>query len=265
MKVTRAVVYANRRKPQAAALRREVERFLRLRGVSLSARRPQLIITIGGDGTVLYRKKHYGTPFFAIGSQTSFICQATFANWRGKLSRALSSLCTERRLMLECSIGGRRMPLALNDIGVRTPEPRVLSLHLEAANAKAGGRARSRHYAFRADGILFCTPTGSPAYCYSCGGRQMKRNDAHWQAVAISPFRRIFKPLTLSRGARCTLRMSEPERAQFFIDGHCFRLFSAKHTLRVWASKRAFLFAKAQAQGFGKKKTEKRTATPPSS
>lgn len=236
MKVTRAVVYANRRKPQAVRLRREVEGFLRQRGVCLSAKKPQLIVTIGGDGTVLYRKKHYGAPFFAIGSQTSFICQATFANWRRKLPRALSSLRTEKRLMLECSIDGRRMPPALNDIGIRNPEPRVLSLHLEVGK---------KHFAFRADGLLFCTPTGSPAYCYSCGGRQMKKGDSSYQAVAISPFRRAFRPLMLSRGARCTLRMSEPERAQFFIDGHCFRPFSAKNTLRVRASGRAFLFAKA--------------------
>jgi len=234
MRVERAAVFANMKKPQAKALRAEVERFLRAKGVLLS-KKPQLIITIGGDGTVLYHKRHYGVPFFAIGSQTSFICQSTFANWRKKLARALSSLRTEPRLMLSCSIDGRKMPLALNDIGVRNPEPRVLSLHLAVG---------ARHYAFRADGVLFCTATGSPAYCYSCGGKQMKKGDTRYQAVAISPFRRIFKPLVLAQNARCTLRLSGPKRAQFFIDGHCFRPFTSKNTLKVWAGKKPFLFAK---------------------
>ena len=116
------------------------------------------------------------------------------------------------------------MPPSLNEIGIRNPEPRVLSMHLEVGrHAPRGPMAegvRKRHYAFRADGLLFCTPTGSPAYCYSCGGRQMKKADARFQAVAISPFRRTFAPLMLARGARCTMRMSGPERAQFFIDGH---------------------------------------------
>ena len=236
MEVKRAIVLANRRKPQTAAVRRDVERFLLARGVSLSAKKPQLVITIGGDGTVLYHKRHYGVPFFAIGSQTSFICQAAFSNWKHKLARALSSLTSEPRLMLSCSINGRKLPPALNDIGVRNPEPRVLSLHLAVGK---------KHYAFRADGILFCTPTGSMAYCYSCGGRQMERRATRYQAVAISPFRRIFRPLILAKSARCTLRLSGPERAQFFIDGHCFRPFTSKDTLRVWASKRAFLFARA--------------------
>ena len=236
MKIASATVAANRKKPQTAALKREVEMFLRMRGVSLTSKKPQLAITIGGDGTVLYHKRHYGAPYFAIGSNTSFICQATFADWRKKLSRVLAGLRTGKRLMLECSIDGHRMPLSLNEIGIRNPEPRVLSLHLAVGK---------KHYAFRADGLLFCTPTGSPAYCYSCGGRQMKKEGTDYQAVAISPFRRTFAPLVLPRGARCTLRLSGPERAQFFIDGHCFRPFTSKNTLRVWASKKAFLFAKA--------------------
>jgi len=247
MRITRATVFANRKKPQTAAMKREVEKFLCAHGVSLS-KKPQLVITIGGDGTVLYHKKHYGTPFFAIGSNTSFICQSTFADWRKKLPRALSSLKTEPRLMLSCSIDGRKMPFSLNEIGIRNPEPRVLSLHLAVGGQSPRGSpesaARKRHYAFRADGLLFCTPTGSPAYCYSCGGRQMKKGSDGYQAIAISPFRRTFAPLALSRTARCTIRLSGEERAQFFIDGHCFRPFTSKNTLRVWASKKAFLFAK---------------------
>ena len=212
MRVTRALVFANRKKPQAARLRREVEAFLLARGVALSPAKPQLVITIGGDGTVLYNKRHYGVPYFAIGSQTSFICQANFSNWKGKLARTLRTLRAEKRLMLSCSIDGRKMPLSLNEIGIRNPEPRVLSMHLEAGRAASGGSpsraVRSRHFAFRADGILFCTPTGSPAYCYSCGGRQMPKGAACYQAVAISPFRRTFRPLILARGACCTLRLS---------------------------------------------------------
>ena len=235
MRVTRAAVFANRKKPQTAALRHEVEKFLHAHGVSLS-KKPQIVITIGGDGTVLYHKKHYGVPFFAIGSNTSFICQASFANWKSKLSRVLLHLRFEKRLMLACSIDGHGMPLSLNEIGIRNPEPRVLSMHLAVGK---------RHYAFRADGLLFCTATGSPAYCYSCGGRQMKKSDARYQAVAISPFRRTFAPLVLARSARCTLRLSGPERAQFFIDGHLFRQFTSKNTLCVWAARKPFLFARA--------------------
>jgi NAD+ kinase len=257
MRITRAAVFANRKKRQTAALKEEVELFLMEHGVKLS-KKPQLVITIGGDGTVLYHKRHYGVPFFAIGSNTSFICQANFANWKGKLARALASLRVEKRLMLACSIDGKKMPLCLNEIGIRNPRPRVLSLHLEAGTGSIGAQkptwargscahagGRSRHFAFRADGLLFCTPTGSAAYCYSCGGKQVKKRGSHYQAVAISPFRRIFRPLMLPKNTACILRLSGPERAQFFIDGQEFGGFSSKNTLRVWACRKPFLFAKA--------------------
>jgi len=233
--ISRAFVVANRRKPTAVRIKKEVERFLLAKGIALSASSPQLIITVGGDGTVLFSKKHYGIPYFAIGSRTSFICQATFADWKRKLPRVLHTLRTEKRLLLGCSINSRRLPLALNEIGIRNPEPRILSIHIAAGK---------KHYAFRADGIIFSTPTGSPAYCYSCGGKQMRRTDSSYQAVAISPFRRIFKPLIIPSSRACTLRISGPERAQLFIDGQVFGIFTEKNTLRIKGSKKKFLFVK---------------------
>lgn len=235
-KVSRAFVIANEKKQIARQIKKDVQRFLVSSGARISSSLPQLIISVGGDGTVLFSKKYYGVPFFAIGSSTSFICQATFANWKSRLAPALQSLRREKRLLLDSSLDGKPLPLSLNEIGIRNPEPRVLSMHL------AVGR---RHFAFRADGILFSTPTGSPAYCYSCGGRQMKKSEKRYQAVAISPFRRLFSPLLISPRTACTLRISGRERASLFIDGQEFGAFTEKSTLSIKASKKSFYFARA--------------------
>lgn len=234
MRVLRAAIFANGKKPIARKVKLEVLSFLKERGVLISGK-PQLAITIGGDGTVLYNKLHYGVPFFSIGSSTSFVCQSDFSNWRGKLARVLASLKAERRLLLECHVGKKQMPLCLNEIGIRNPRPRVLSIHLAIGE---------RHYAFRADGVMFCTPTGSPAYCYSCGGKEMKKGERRYQVVAVSPFRRLFSPTMVPNGKECTLRITGGERAQFFIDGQEFGYFTSSDTLRVKASRKDFLFAK---------------------
>ncbi len=232
----KALVVANRKKPIALRIKSEVEDFLREFGAKISSKRPALVVTVGGDGTVLFSKKHYGIPFFAIGSKTSFICQATFADWKPKLRLALLGMLTKQRLLLGASLDGKRLPLALNEVGIRNPEPRVMSLHLLVGK---------REFAFRADGILFSTATGSPAYCYSCGGSEMKASSTNYQVVAISPFRRSFKPLPLPSTAVCTLRLSGPERAQIFVDGQVVGHFSEKQSIRVFASRKRFLFLDA--------------------
>jgi|GEM_PF-507927 len=237
-----AFVVSNRKKPAARQLHAGVVSFLKSRGIKIAGSRgkPSLVVTIGGDGTVLCNKRHYGVPFFAIGSMTSFFCQARFSNWRQKLSRILAFPSTEGRLLLEAKLDGKKLPLALNEAGIRNPEPRVLSIHLSC------GR---RHYAFRADGIFFSTPTGSPAYCYSCGGSQMPRKELRYQAVALSPFRRLFAPKTFPAGRVCTLRISGCEKAQIFIDGQPAGAFTSKNTLRVKGARLRFLFAKQGQSG----------------
>ena len=235
-KVLRAFVIANEKKPIARAIKKGVREFLAKSGVKVSPSSPQLIITVGGDGTVLFSKKLYGVPFFSIGSSTSFICQATFANWKSKLASVLQNLKCEKRLLLDSSLNGKPLPLSLNEIGIRNPEPRVLSIH-----AKLG----KRHYAFRADGFLLSTPTGSPAYCYSCGGKQMKKSDSRYQAVAIAPFRRLFSPRILPFAAKATVRISGHESAEIFVDGQVVGRLTEKGTLSVKASKKSFYFAKA--------------------
>ncbi|MCX8197797.1 MAG: hypothetical protein N3F07_01185 [Candidatus Micrarchaeota archaeon] len=236
MEFKRALVVANEKKPIAKALKRQVEGFLSQRGISLGPSRPQLIVSIGGDGTVLFFKKYYGVPFFAIGSSTSFICQARFSDWEEKLARALANPHFDRRLLLSCSLDGKPLPPVLNEIGIRNPQPRVLSIYLWADG---------KDYAFRADGVLFSTPTGSMAYAYSCGGKQMRKDDSRYQAVAISPFRRLFKPMILGNSSLCKVRISGQEKAQLFLDGQVAGEFTQERELLVRASKKPFYFLKA--------------------
>jgi NAD+ kinase len=236
-KIRSALVLANWKKPVAQRVKKEVAEFLLEHSIDPDAAKADMIITIGGDGTVLHYKENYGTPYFSIGSMTSFICQADFSNWRAKLSKLLAapSIKKDERLLLECTLNGNKLPYSLNEVCVRNPLPRVMHMHL-ACGAK--------HYAFRADGLIISTPTGSPAYCYSCGGKEMGKNDSHYQIVAISPFRRLFKPLILPDSTQCTLRVSGNERAHLFIDGQDFGTAAEGDTVRVRASKKKFVFAR---------------------
>jgi len=230
----KALVLINKKKQIAKKLKSQVERFLLEKGIELSNKKPDFVVSIGGDGTVLFAKKYYGIPFFSIGSNTSFICQANFSDWKKKLEKALLQKKLEERILLEAKLDKKVLPLALNEIGIRNPYPRLLSIYLKI----------DRDYVFRADGVLFCTPTGSPAYCYSCAGKQMKKNERKYQVVAISPFRRLFKPKIVNQGQKSILLISGKEKAQLFVDGQVVGYFSKEQELEVYVSKKKFLFFK---------------------
>ncbi|MEM4554376.1 MAG: NAD(+)/NADH kinase [Candidatus Anstonellaceae archaeon] len=230
----RAAVISNPKKQAAKEVAKQVRQLLKACSISITKNSPQLIITVGGDGTVLFAKQYYGIPFFSIGSRTSFICQATFSDWKRKLSRTLNGFSKEPRILLEAKIDGEDFQPALNEVGVRSTKPQLLSFQLFVGKKK---------YAFRADGILFSTPTGSPAYCYSCGGKQMPKESKSYQAVAICPFRRAFKPLILPPSIKCRLYLFGKHKAHFFVDGKVVRSFSQKDVLEVKVSSRRFFFA----------------------
>lgn len=130
-----------------------------------------IIITIGGDGTILklaslaakYKKKLLGINCGRLGFMASLE--------RGELS-CLSKLCTgefrtESRMMLDAIIeksgGGFHTVTALNDIVIT----HGFNYNINDFTVLADGVTVS---SLRADGLIFSTPTGASAYSLSAGG-----------------------------------------------------------------------------------------------
>jgi len=232
----KVTLIANPAKPKAAELRAEVAEFLKDKGVSISSD-GEILITVGGDGTILYNKENSRKPIFGIGSATSFICQAIDVDWKERLSAVLEGKFErEERFMLACELNGKRLPDALNEVAVRNTEHRILTLRL-GVDAKK--------YIFRADGILFSTPTGSSAYCYSCGGDELAPNTRAYEIVAIAPFRRSFEPLIVGEDAVSTLTVEAHCKWSVIIDGQFVYPFDyGVQELRVFKSERTVSFIK---------------------
>jgi len=228
MRVKSALVVANPKKPESERVQREVEAFLLERGVRLS-RRADLLITVGGDGTLLWNKEFTRSPIFGIGSQHSFLCQATTADWRGKLSAILKGFRAEKRVMLACSMNGKRVEDALNEFVVRSIGHRVLSFEL----CVKGECAR-----FRADGLIFSTPTGSTAYAYSSGGIELPPDARCYEAVAIAPYRRAFEYAVFDDSIQSRAIVVSETPAFLAVDGQFIHSFEGRAVVKVWKSSR---------------------------
>ncbi|MBM3229845.1 hypothetical protein FJZ26_05415, partial [Candidatus Parvarchaeota archaeon] len=216
MIIKSATVLANPKKKWAGLVKSQVESFLASRGIQVVQKNQdngkvgnaQLAITVGGDGTILHNKAHYGKIIFGIGSKTSWICQARNTNWKSRLARFLS-LCsknktaasnsdklTSKRLVLQGRLNSKNLPIALNDIAVKTASHRIVDFSLRYGVKNGTRRAR-----FFADGFIFSTPTGSGAYAYSAGGRELAFDARAYQLVAIAPYRRAFLPVVVRQSS----------------------------------------------------------------
>ena len=128
-----------------------------------------LMITLGGDGTILSvsaRAAKENLPIFGINFGKVGFMTALEEGEMEKLSDLLSGkVLSSHRLMLTCRVGGKEIS-ALNEIVVASEKgSHMAELALYTDEKKLCD--------FRADGLIFNTPTGSTGYAFSAGGAVM--------------------------------------------------------------------------------------------
>ena len=130
-----------------------------------------LSIAIGGDGTAIRCARlsaPYGKPTLGINAgRVGYICELEQSEIQRLSGLFSGQYAIEKRMMLKATVsrGGKilREFSALNDIVLsRGTLSRMIDFEVSAA-----GGAPCR---YRADGLIFATPTGSTAYSYSAGG-----------------------------------------------------------------------------------------------
>ncbi|HSD68793.1 MAG TPA: NAD(+)/NADH kinase [Woeseiaceae bacterium] len=182
-----------------------------------------LIIAVGGDGTMLYAAKLAGdvdVPLLGVNrGRLGFLTDVSPAEMLGSLQRILrGEFSSERRLLLDACIrapdGSERGETALNDIVVQRCEGgRMLYFETLIAGTRLNAHA--------GDGLIVATPTGSTAYALSCGGPII---EPHLDAIVIVPIcphtlsdRPIVIPADLS--VEVILHAHGNTRAEISVDG----------------------------------------------
>ncbi len=141
------------------------------------ARTAELIVVLGGDGTLLSVARLVGTretPILGINlGGLGFLTQARIEEARESVDKVLSGhFDVDLRMTLEATVehveDGRRTPRgqwlpALNDVVVNK---RIMGRILELQVLADG----MPFCCYRGDGLIVATPTGSTAYALSAGG-----------------------------------------------------------------------------------------------
>ena len=168
--VSSILEWAARREIEVLGITDEVRRIV-CTAEAVSAdelrRRSDLIVSLGGDGTMLRAMRLADRQRFPVLGvnlgKLGFLAEVDVPD----LAEALSAIdnhefTTEPRLAVDAVIGDQLIT-AFNDIAlVRFPGHKTAAVAVEAA-----GR---RFVSYTADAIVVATPTGSTAYSFSAGG-----------------------------------------------------------------------------------------------
>ena len=178
-------------------------------------RRADAIITIGGDGTVLFAQRQApDVPILGINlGGKGFLADIK----PSEAERALRMLVRgELPIVERVKLAGetnRRLPDALNDALVCSTKPgKTLTLGVKIDGETAMD--------VRADGVIIATPTGSTAYAFAAGGPIIDSRLEAFAVVPICPTNPKARPLVVPMSSRIEVEPTRPDRsASVIIDG----------------------------------------------
>jgi len=211
-----------------------------------------LLVTIGGDGTILYAVKHIDLPVLGINlGRVGFLTevQATEIEIEDALKTVLNGNFTyKNRTMLSAQIDDNEFE-ALNDMVLFREGCRLVDMDIDIGNAKLGR--------VRADGLIICTNTGSTAYNLVAGGSVMS-NDA--QVIGLTPLGAqslASRPLVIGDNNIIYIKTISTENIRLECDGITVATIAPNCQVIIKKSKRQIKFVRLKQGNFYKKLNSK--------
>jgi len=164
----------------------------------------RLIVSIGGDGTMLWTAQQAAAahiPVLGINAgRLGFLTQVQVGEEGKALDRwAAGDFTLQRRALLEARVGDRVFH-ALNDVVVH----KGIEINLIRIEVLVDGQPAGQ---FDADGVIVSTPTGSTGYALSLGGPIVDPDVRAIVFMPLNPHSLFNRPIILPEGVRVTIRL----------------------------------------------------------
>jgi len=201
------------------------------------AARADLVIAIGGDGTLLYAAglvARHGVPLLGINrGRLGFLTDVMPEHLVAEVDAALQGrlIRDERPLLaahLENSSGVIADELALNDVVLQ----RLATGRMVDVESHVDGRYVNTH---AGDGLVIASATGSTAYALSCGGPIVEPHLPVFVMATICPHTLSNRPIIVSAGSTIEVRLLDrhDRHAQLVCDGAVRAQITPGDRLRV--------------------------------
>lgn len=229
----KCAIVINTYKEEAAAIAEELKVFLSVKEfevilfplsrdlVEYDFSGCDFVVTLGGDGTVLYAARHcapLGIPVFPINlGQFGFIAGISKTAWKEKLSLFLDDKLelAERSLILvlvkrrghDLSVFGST---ALNDAVIKVAGAAQIAELSVSCNDEPFGHIRS-------DGVVIATPTGSTAYSAAAGGPIVDPDLDVLVFSPICPFSLSSRPIVMHQSVKIAIEVLPSRGAKLLL------------------------------------------------
>jgi len=184
-------------------------------GLCLEEPGPDLILVLGGDGTVLSvaRKLDRGPDVPLLGlnlGQIGFLTELSPQGWQDGLAKVLvGEYSLFPKVILQHAVERDGEPIAqgrvVNDLVVgRSGLARLIGLRIWCGEEELGR--------LRADGMIVSTPIGSTAYAVAAGGALIGPDLRAMELCPVNPFMSRFRPLILASDNTVTIEVDHESR-----------------------------------------------------
>ncbi len=195
-------------------LEEETAAALGKEGVPMSDMDVDVVVSIGGDGTVLRTLRYTDLPILGVNAGVLGFLTEVMPN---EIQESFEQLLRgdyhiDERIKLKTVMNGRRLQDGVNEAVIHTAhiaKMRQFSVSVDGQPATE----------LRADGVIVATPTGSTCYAMSVGSSIVDPRVEALVIAPIAPFRLAARPFVVPAKSRISITIAEPKECTMVIDG----------------------------------------------
>jgi len=215
---------------------------VKIKGFSLEEinKKTDIVVSVGGDGTIIRALKIVEKPIFAINSGgMGFLAEVESKYAIGGLKQVIEGRYNiEERSKLKIMLDGKRLPDAANEITIQTDKiAKIMYLQLFVDNELLE--------TLGADGVIIATPTGSTSYALSVGGPLMDPSVKAMIIAPLAPFRLSARPWIIPLNKKINVKiLPKSKETKLVIDGYYAKNVTKESDIAVTGSEKKSRFVR---------------------
>lgn len=190
-----------------------------------------ILITIGGDGTILNALHKCKSKIFGINAGvTGFMSEVSLNDAITGLKRVIDGdYLVDKRMRLQTIIDNNILPDSVNEAVIHTAHVSKLRHFKIMVDNNFAEEVR-------ADGIIIATPTGSTCYAMSAGSPILDPRVPALVIVPIAPFALSSRALVVPAGSEIKIKLYEFKPCMLVLDGQYVKKIEDDFEIRFTSS-----------------------------